>query len=267
MTHMHLWMLAVGVLGCRGPDLTEDGFVLIDEAARQRGIAIEVSGERHDGRLPVVVHEGADTRVIRPSGPEAITVDPGELLRIIGPEGDLEFGSAPRNRVLVDGDMHEILALADMVGGRARRRASGDWVLEGPDAFVRLALMRGMGVAASVRLGTPSTVTPRAAEHVQLFLQPDAVHASDRPTPAPTGPIPDAAALVGLYAHAGVSLLLDASGGYAVFAEDLDRPVRRGRFTPCQGGVELIANDGHSRTRLTLTGEHLVDELGIDFQP
>ncbi|MCA9610025.1 MAG: hypothetical protein KC619_30725 [Myxococcales bacterium] len=253
-------VLATLALACETPDPDRDGFVVVDEAARAAGIEIEVSGERHTGELPVVVPEGAEAAVVRPEGLEAIEVGPGELLEVRGPDGTTRRSAAPRDSIWLAGDTASVSSFAEMIGARATPLPTGGWAVEGPNAFVLASLIgTGSGVAVLPPADHPDVV------EVGLFL--------DRPTPAAEaavaleGPTPDAASLVGLYAHGDVSLLLDAAGGWSLFTTDVDHPVRAGTYRPRPGGVDFIPNDGGATAVMELTSGALVDDLGVSFTP
>lgn len=255
-------VLALG-LACEAPDPERDGFVVVDEAARAAGVEVEVAGARHAGALPVAVLEGEEAAVIRRGGREAIAVGPGELVEVVGPEGAVRRGRAPRDSIWLGGDEASVAALAEMIGARATPLPGGGWSLEGSHAFV-LASMIGSGPGVGAVHSMTAASQPSDVVQVGLFL--------DRPTADPDaspleGATPDAAALVGLYVHGDVRLLLDAAGGWSLFVGDDERPARGGTYGARPGGVELLPNDGGSAAVMALTGEALVDDLGVSFSP
>ena len=119
--------LALGLLAiaCEAPDPERDGFVVVDEDARNAGIAVEVSGERHSGALPVAIPEGAEAAVVRPGGVEPIAVEPGELVEA-GladlAEGD-GLGEGRAGVALAEGRPHLLAARAP---GDERRGREGE---------------------------------------------------------------------------------------------------------------------------------------------
>ncbi len=257
-----LGAIVVG-LACEAPDPERDGFVVVDEAARAAGVEVEVSGQRHAGALPVAVLEGEEAAVIRREGREPIEVAPGELVEVVGPEGAVRRGPAPRDSIWLGGDEAQVAALAELIGARATPRPGGGWSVEGPHAFVLAAMIGGDPGIGAVHSMVAATSRADLVE-VGLFL--------DRPTPDPdatplAGETPDAAALVGLYAHGDVSLLLDAAGGWSLFVGGDEAPVRGGTYRARPGGVDLVPNDGGTPAVLALTGEALVDDLGVSFTP
>lgn len=252
---------------CEGPDPERDGFVLVDDEARAAGIELAVSGEARTGALPVAVPEGADARVVRDGAEEPLVVAPGELVEVVGPNGEIRRSDVPRDRIGVNGDRDAVLAFAEMIGARADRGPDGRWMIEGRDAFVLAALM---GDVPGVSVGALHTITggPRPGDALAhgFVLDHPALDGSERSdAPAHEGPTPDPAALVGVYSHASVMLVLDAAGGYAVLSEGRD--VARGVFEVRPGGVDFVPADAGDRWTMELTGEQLVDDVGIDFAP
>lgn len=261
--HTVMMSLAIVLAACATPDPEHDGFLLVDEEARSAGISVSVSGRSHDGVSPVAVPEGARAEVLRPDeSPETVIVQPGELVQVRGADGALVRGDAPRDSLLVSGEEAAVTAMAEMIGARVSRGPDGGFLVEGPDAFLLAALVgaqpgvRGMGVPVSPA-HEPSDLLDVSFELREAPTDPAA--------PAPTGPIPDAAALVGLYHHGGVSLLLDAAGGYTLM--NRNEVVRRGVFRPRPGGVDFVPDDGGEVATMDLSGEQLVDPVGIEFQP
>lgn len=263
--------LVLLLAACAAPDAERDGFVLVDEEARQAGIGVEVEGERHEGSLPVAVPEGAGVTVLRGDDAEPIAVAPGELVEVVGPAGELRRREVPRDQLLLAGDEATVNALAEMVGGRATRRADGTWAVDGPDAFVIATLLTGM---SGVHAISPAPATPPDVVDVDLFVTSPVTPLGREEIDPGSGvtrgvadlrPVPAAASLVGLYQHQHVSLLLDAMGGYTVF--DADDAVRHGTFRPRPGGVDFIPDGGGPIATMELSGEELVDELGVDYTP
>lgn len=239
--------------------------MVVDEDARNAGIAVEVSGERHSGALPVAIPEGAEAAVVRPGGVEPIAVEPGELVEVVGASGELRHRDTPRDQIWVGGDEASVTAFAEMIGARATRLPSGGWAVEGPDAFVLASLMgsvSGVGALAMV----PPADRPDVID-VALFVDRAPVERTAADDAALAGPTPDAASLVGLYAHGDVSLLLDAAGGWSLWTTDPEQPVRAGTYRPRPGGVDFVPNDGGAVAVMELTGDALVDDLGVSFAP
>lgn len=255
--------LALVALGCEAPDPERDGFLVVDEAARAAGIEVEVSGERHSGELPVAVPEGAEAAVVRAAGREPIEVGPGELIEVVGPDGATRRGAVPRDSIWLAGDAASVSAFAEMIGARATPLPSGGWAVEGPNAFV-LAAMVGTGPGVGVTSMLPP---PPRADVVEVGLFLDRATPTGEDAPALDGPVPEAAALVGLYVHGDVSLLLDAAGGWSLFTTDPDHPLRAGTYRPRPGGVDFIPNDGGPVAVMERTGDALVDDLGVTFDP
>jgi hypothetical protein len=256
---------ALSLVGaCERPDPERDGFVLVDEEARAAGIQVAVSGEARSGALPVTVPEGAEALVVRDGAEEPLVVAPGELVEVVGPNGEIRRSEVPRDAIGVSGDRDAVLAFAEMIGARADRGSDGRWMIEGRDAFVLAALM---GDVPGVSVGAPHSITdgtrrpPRDALDVSFVLQ----HPVRADAPVLEGPTPDPAALVGAYAHASVLLVLDAAGGYAVLSDGQD--VAHGTFHVRPGGVDFVPADVGDRWTMELTGEQLVDDVGIDFAP
>lgn len=258
--------IAAVALACEKPDPARDGFLLVDEEARAAGISVEVSGQAHEGVAPVPVPEGAEARVVRPSGTEPVEVPPGELVRVRGEDGWLERTDAPRDSILVSGDEAAVGAMAEMIGARVSRGPDGRYLVEGPDAFVLAALIGAQpGVTG---IGAPVSRRAEEADVLDVGFEltaPPRDDARDEDLEAADLPTPDAAALVGLYHHGDVGLLLDALGGYALMYRG--EVVRRGVFRVRPGGVDFVPDDGGEVATMDLSGERLVDHVGIDFNP
>ena len=253
-------LLATLALACEGPDPTRDGFVLIDERAAAAGIELEIDGERHPGRLPLVVPEGAEAAIRRPSGAEPLAVGAGELVQVVGAAGEIQRGEVPRDQIWVQGEAASVSAFAEMIGASATRLPGGGWAVEGPDAFVLASLMGGLTDVRALS-GRPDPSSD--VIDVGVFLGPRTPAAPA--LEAPMGPVPDAAALVGLYTHDDVSLLLDAAGGY-VLSRGVEHRLGSGTYRPRPGGVDFMPNDGGAGAVMDLDGGALVDDLGIGFR-
>ncbi len=260
--------LALGMLAaaaCEAPDPARDGFVLVDEEARAAGIAVEVAGELHDGVAPVTVPEGAPAALRGPDGIAPLVVEPGELIEVRGPDGEVVRSLAPRDAVAVRGDEAATRLMAEMMGAEVRRGPTGELVLEGPNAFVLAAVLgaqpgiQGFGAPAATRAAT------RDALDVGFLMEAPRQATIETPADAEGAAAftPDPAALVGLYHHGEVGLLLDASGGYAVMRGG--EVVVRGTFSVCPGGVDFAPDGGGPIARMRLTGETLVDSVGVEF--
>ena len=260
-------LLALLTLGCAGPDPERDGFVLVDPVAAAAGIELEIDGERLSGRLPLAVPEGAEASIVRPSGIQPFQVTAGELVEIVGRDGEMHRRDVPRDQVWVEGEAASVSAFAEMIGAHATPLPNGGWAVSGPDAFVLASLIGDLAEVNAI--SRPPSRTPGVVD-VGVFLGPranvPAPESDSSTTPNRGGPTPDAAALVGLYTHGTVSLLLDAAGEYSVFGVDLAQPVVTGTYRPRPGGVDFIPNDGGPRAVMELEGEQLVDDLGIGFE-
>ena len=249
---------------CERPDAERDGFLLVDEEARAAGIEVAVSGEARSGALPVTVPEGAEAAVRRRGSEEPLVVLPGELVEVIGPSGEIRRSEVPRDRIGVSGERDAVLAFAEMIGARADRGSDGRWRVEGPDAFLLAALMGdvpGVSVGALRSAAAGSRPSAQDALDVSFVLE----HPVRADAPALEGPTPDPAALVGVYSHASVMLVLDAAGGYAVLSGGQD--VAHGAFHVRPGGVDFVPADVGDPWTMELSGAQLVDDVGIDFAP
>jgi len=258
-------VLLLLALACEGPDPERDGFVLVDQSAIAAGIEVTIDGERHASHLPLVVPEGAEAAIVHASGlDEPFAVGAGELVEVVGPDGELRRATAPRDRVWVEGEPASVTAFAQMIGAEATRLPGGDWAVSGPDAFVLASLMGGL---TDVRAIAPAPATTSNIVDVGVFLgRRGTPPSADLRAVEPRGPVPDAAALVGLYQHGRIGLLLDAAGGYTLFESSLEHAVVSGRYRPRPGGVDFIPNDGGAAAVMELEGERLVDDLGIGFR-
>ncbi|MGE0788222.1 MAG: hypothetical protein AB7S26_21295 [Sandaracinaceae bacterium] len=262
----------LAVVGCETPDAERDGFVIVDQGARAAGIALDVDGERHEGSMPVAVPEGAGASILREgawgTSEERIAVAPGELVEIVGAEGEVRRHAVQRDALFVAGEEPEVRAMADLIGARATRRADGSWSLDGPNAFVLAALVGAMPGVRAVTGPAAVAASPPDVVEVDLFLRGTAAPSSDADAEddASDAALPDAAALVGVYHHGAITLILDAMGGYSLFDAN-DTVVRRGTFEPRPGGVRFVPEGGGAIARMDLSGDLLVDDLGVGYAP
>lgn len=258
-----LWAL----IGCEAPDADRDGFVIVDEEARAAGVAVEVDGVTHEGALPVAVPGGGEAAVRRRDGESSLTVAPGELIEVVGAGGEVRRMAVPRDGFVVDGEPDAVRSFAEMIGAQATPTLPGRFMIRGPNAFALAALI---GRAPGVRGMRPAEPTAVDVLDVGFVLErgaPESTEAVEGQTAAalPAGPTPDPTALVGLYQHGDVGLLLDAAGGYALSRGD--QVLRRGRYRPRPGGVDFVPDDGGEVATMALAGEQLVDDVGIEFTP
>jgi hypothetical protein len=261
--------IALGVLlvSCAGADAEESAILLLDEDARAAGIGLEVGGEAVEGGLPLAVPSDEEAFVVRPAGRERISMSPGEMIEVRGAEGEIARGPVDADRLVVSGTRESAATLAELLGGASVEALEGSrFALRAPGVtWIAAALYgsdRGPGDARAVSRFEHALAAGDGAWRDRG----DAVFVADED--GTTGPsdlaTPDAAALVGAYAHADVLFVLDAAGGFLLRTSE---GTTRGTYVARPGGVEVRPAGGGAAWTMRLFGESLVDGVGLALAP
>lgn len=248
----------VAVAACADPHSDRAALLSLDRDAREAGIQLEVSGERLAPELPVAVDPSEEAWVVRPDARERLVPTPGEWIELRGAEGRATHAAIDPDRFVATGDASSAAALAELLGASVDPIGGDRWAFHAPGVvWVAALFARDRGVASG--LGTsPLDTSPLVAG---LAAGDTAWRARGPSEPPPAvdrdvlGEVPDAASLVGVYRHADVVLVVDASGGYSLVVAS-----RRthGTFLPMPGGVRFTGDDGDV-TELDLRGDVLTD--------
>lgn len=108
--------------------------VVVDEAAREEGYALQLEDLVLYEALPVAVGEGEEVRIVDPSGVRhALDVAPGEAWEITGPKGEAwmsRIGEEVRTDVLlVRGDDDAVGTLAEALGAEVVVEGEQTWLV------------------------------------------------------------------------------------------------------------------------------------------
>nr|MDQ3037897.1 hypothetical protein [Myxococcota bacterium] len=202
---MARWPLAVAlfpvmslVCSCAAPDAEESALLLLDEEAREAGIAIEVAGEPIESGLPVAVPSDDEAYVVRPDGRERLVMSPGEMIEVRGPGGDVARGPVDADRFVVVGTAEHAAMMAELVGGASVEPLSGSrYALRAPGVTWIAALLHDAELGhGGARAASPFEHALAEGDAAWRDRR-GAVFVGERDLePVPDASIPDAAALV-----------------------------------------------------------------------
>jgi len=262
--------IVVGVLlvSCAAPDAEESAILLLDEDARAAGIGLEVGGEAVEGGLPVAVPSDEDAFVVRPAGRERLSLSPGEMIEVRGPDGEIERGPVDADRLVVSGTRESAGTLAELLGGASVEPLSGSrFALRAPGVTWIAAALHGTELGGGAARAASQFEHGLAAGDSAWRDREGAVFVTaGAPGSARSDDleVPDAAALVGAYAHADVLFVLDAAGGFLLRTREGST---RGTYVACPGGVAVRPEGGGAGWTMRLFGESLVDGVGLALAP
>jgi len=219
-------------------------YILLDPPAQAALIEVEADGRHHRGSLPFEI-EGSEIQLIGPTGRLRLPVTARTVYQVDG------WGTAHQwileeevrtDLVEVGGPEATVRNLASALGSLPPRPWNGRWLLEGPDALVRLSWMGD--VADITEVGLVLTDETRARVRDELSQS----GASPGPGATPLRADEGLEVLVGLYTSdagpgvPGYQLFLDAEGGF-LLEKDCDPAPVRGTYRRSGGGIRLYGTE------------------------
>lgn len=244
-----LILVVIALAGCAGPEPGDTGYVVLDEEARAAGLAVDTGDGRapHSSALPIPVSAHDDVAIVAHGMRAPLIVAPGETVEVKDARGTLVRGTARADRLVITGGHANAVALAQMLGATLVDRPDGRIELAGDDVLLAAALYGDAeGItAASVLLSGTSTegaapwvlgdTTPERAAAMPVSEDRIGAPVADVAVPASIDP----ASLVGLYEAQGVTLLVDAAGGYSLSGVGV---AQHGRWSVSGGRLVLLAD-------------------------
>jgi hypothetical protein len=247
--------IALLAAGCGGASGTQNGYILLDQAARQAGMRVDVGDYHGTPLLPLALH--SDERVVLggPAGRLPLTLRPGTLAWVRGADAAIEWTAVDPDTLIVEAPDAAIHELAGLLDAEAGVRSDGRWKLHAPELLDRASFLTAPDAIVDVQ---PATLDGVASARTSLVGN----------TPLPAAGIqisagaPEAARLVGLYNTEGKLLVLDADGEFHLGCDA--RADLHGRYALDGERVLLSPLEGQPWT-LTPHGETLRDDAGALF--
>jgi len=246
---------------CGAPDPEQTGFVVLDDRARQAGLAVEVSGETQASSLPIAVDARDDVAIVGPERRTPLLIAPGEVVEVSGAEGAIHRGRALRDAVVLEGSAQDVDALAGMLGANTQPLGRGRYRLSAPDVLLALSLFRDApGIVAAraliderAQVGSAwmpaSRGVPGGASDAVAAVGFAESARTEQAELSAAGRTIEPVMVVGKYRAGAATLVLDACGGYVLRA---GRRVERGAFSVRAARVELVRAEDGVRTSLVV---------------
>ena len=245
-------LIALLAAGCSGASGTQNGYLLLDQAARQAGIRVEAAGYSGTPLLPLALRTDERVTLAGAAGRLPIDLRAGTLAWVRGAEAAIDWAPVDAETLIVEAPDAAAHELANLLAAESGVREDGRWRLHAPELLERATFLAPPDGIVDVQ---PATLDGVA--HARTSLVGQAL-----PKVAPlelAGGSPAAAQLVGLYLHDGKTLLLDAAGEYHLGCDE--RADLHGRFALDGERVVLTPVDGQPWT-LTPHGDTLRDDAG-----
>jgi hypothetical protein len=250
-----LGIALLAAAGCGGTSGTQNGYLLLDQAARQAGMRVDVGDYHGTPLLPLALRSDERVVLAGPAGRLPLTLRPGTLAWVRGTDAAIEWTAVDPDTLIVEAPDAAAHELAGLLAAEAGVRSDGRWRLHAPELLDRASFLTAPEAILDVQ---PATLAGVASAHTSLV--------GNAPLPAARVEIsagaPAAARLVGLYSAEGKLLLLDAAGEYHLGCGTRDD--LHGRYSVDGERVLLSPVDGQTWT-LTPHEEALRDDAGALF--
>jgi hypothetical protein len=195
-------LCAVLIAACGSAEPDSNGYVLLDPAARQAGLSVEVNEQAVTSALPVAVSPGKRVTLVGPEENQVIEVAAGEVVHVQGGAHPtvthLKIGKdVEAGELRVVGDEPSARQLASELGASVES-AHGEWHLRSPELFSitsaahvpeHLTGVEPVPIAIAATPAAPvAAARPVAPPMTAGVLSPSLAIAAPAPTASPAPP-------------------------------------------------------------------------------